>query len=84
MKEGGNAKYLGIIIILKGRGVRKSLFRVSAPKETEDMGISLSHVGRIIYYPFSHVFAFTLVINRKGLESKNYPTMDLPMENPME
>ena len=29
----GNSKYLGTIMIPKARGVQKSLFRVSAPKD---------------------------------------------------
>ena len=73
MKKGGNSKYLGTIVIPKARGVWKSLFRVSAPKKTEDVSISLPHV--IVF--LSH---FRLRPGRrKGLEGTTYPTMDLPV-----
>ena len=45
VKEGGNGKYLGTIMIPKARGVWKSLICVSAPKETEDVSVSLPHIG---------------------------------------
>ena len=48
MKKGGNNTNYGSIVIPKARGVRESLFRISAPKEREDMTISLPCVGRAV------------------------------------
>ena len=50
VNEDGNGKYLGTIVILKARGVRKSLFCVSAPKEMEGVNVRLPRVGRAVYY----------------------------------
>ena len=44
MNEGDNSKNYGSMVIPKARGVRKPLFRVSTPKEREDMSISLPYV----------------------------------------
>ena len=71
-------KCLGTIMILKARGVRKSLFCVSAPKETENISISLAHIGQAIYYRvFSHFHLYP--DSRKDLEGKTYPAMDSPV-----
>ena len=45
MKEGDNSKHYGIIVIPKARVIQISLFRVSTPKEREDMSIRLPYVG---------------------------------------
>ena len=74
LKEGGNGKYLGSIVIRKARGVWKSLFCVSAPKGTEDMNVSLTCVGQVVTSCFCPCPGC-----RKGLEDKTYPTMDLPV-----
>ena len=57
MKEGGNDKYLGTIMIPKARIIPKYLFHVSAPKETEDMSVSLPRVGQEVYYYFFLMFS---------------------------
>ena len=45
MKEGDNGKTLDSTIVPKAKGVRKSLFCVSTPKEAEDMSVSLPCIG---------------------------------------
>ena len=76
MKGSDNTKNLGSI---KERGVPNSLSRVSTPKETEDISVSLPCIGRAVHYRFfSHSFAFAdLAGRRKGLKDKTYPAMDL-------
>ena len=60
MKKSDNTKHLGSIVITKAKGVTQSLFRVSNPKETEDMSISLPCIGRVVHCHFiSHVIAST-------------------------
>ena len=79
MKESDNTKNFGSIVIPKARGIPKSLFRVSTPKETEDISIILPCIGRVVHYRFflcSFAFAGTPG-HRKGLEDKTYPAMDL-------
>jgi len=49
VKEGANGKNLGSITLPKARGVPKSLFRVSIPKETEDMTASLPCIGQAVH-----------------------------------
>ena len=59
MKQSDNTKNLGNIVILKARGVPKSLFRVSTLKETDDISVSLLCVRRTVHYRFfSRSFAF--------------------------
>ena len=80
MKENGNTKHLGGIVIPKARGVPKSLFIVSTLKETEDISVSLPCVGRAVHYRFfspSFAFACPPWTYRKGLKDKTYPAMDL-------
>ena len=52
MKESDNTKNLGSIMIPKARGVPQSLFRVSTPKETENISVSLPCIGRVVHYHF--------------------------------
>ena len=59
-------------------GVRKALFHVSAPKETEDISVSLPHIRGVVYYHFFSHFRLHPGC-RKGLEGKTYPGMDLPV-----
>ena len=49
MKVGANGRNLGSIMIPKARRVRKPLFHVSTPNETEDMSISLTHDGQVVH-----------------------------------
>ena len=60
MQESDNTKNLDSIVIPKARGVPKSLFRVSTPKETEDISVSLPCVIQAVHYRFfSRSFSFT-------------------------
>ena len=59
MKNSDITNNLGNIMIPKARGVPKSLFRVSTPKEMEDIITSLPCIGRAVHYRFfSCLFAF--------------------------
>ena len=80
VKEGGNSKYLGTIVIPNARGAWKSLFCVTAPKEMEHMSVSLPSS----LLSFSHIFShFRLCTGRrKGLKGKTYQQwIHLFMEN---
>jgi len=61
-------------VIPKARGVRKTLFCVSTPKETKDTGVCLLCVGQSFFSSFC--FALVVGIN---MEEKTYSTMDLPV-----
>ena len=64
----GNGNYLGTTMIYKAKGVRKSLFRVSAQK---------------LLLFFSHIFAFALVIGTAWKAKHTQQWIHLFMENPM-
>ena len=64
-------------MIPKTRGVRKSLFRVIAPKETEYMSFAHWTSDSLLFFFFSR---FRLLPGcRKGLENKTYPAMNSPV-----
>ena len=81
MKEGGNGKNLGSIMIPKARGVGKSLFRASTPKKTEGMSVSLHCIEQVVHYRFFSCFRLRPG-HKNSLEDKTYvtyPTMDFPV-----
>ena len=60
VKEGNNNKILAIILFVCSRGVGKSLFRCSRPKDTDVMSICLCHIEVIVHDQFFFVnFVFS-------------------------
>ena len=50
IKEGANGKNIDSTVILQARGVWKSLFSVSTPKETKDKGLALDEQFTIVSF----------------------------------
>ena len=59
MTESDSSKSYGSIMIPKAREIRKSLFRISTPKEREDLSISLPYVGQAVRYCFFLTFSLS-------------------------
>ena len=79
MKESDNTKNLGSIVIPKARGIPKSLFRISTPKETEDISVSLPCVGRAAI-AFSYILTpspVPLVVGKAWKTKLTHAAMDL-------
>ena len=74
-------------MIPKAREVPESLFRVSTPKETEDMSVSLPCIGQVVHCHFiSHVFIFAsspLVVGKAWKTKLTQQWICSFMENPM-
>ena len=78
MKKSDTTENLGSIVISKARGVPKSLFRVSTPKETEDITALHWMSGSLsLFLIFVCLRWFDPPGRRKGMEDKTYPAMDL-------
>ena len=73
MKEGTNNNTLDILLFACSRGVGKSLFHCSRPKDTEVMSICLRHVEMIVRDRFSsQILPFYIV--KKGEYRKHLPS----------